>query len=69
MYFQTVFLDECFFQICIQQHSSTILLVAVDFQFILLGFLSRHNDNSVSSLPHILSHAVMPWLGFCKDAE
>lgn len=38
-----------FCQICIQQHSSTILLVAVNFQFIFLGFLRRHNDNSVSS--------------------
>lgn len=49
--FKRLFADRFFFfQIPIQQHCSIISLVAVDFPFILLGFLSRHNYNFVFSL-------------------
>lgn len=44
-----------FQKICTHHHCSAVSLVAVDFRFVLLGFLSRCDDNPVTSSSYFIS--------------
>ena len=67
--FKRLFPDRCFSS---NLYPTTLLNYPIScsrFPLHSLGFLSRHNDNFVSSFPYILSHAVMLPKDFHEGVE